>query len=375
MATFNRFSSYNGPGGYDKSDPREDLIVKPMDAAQDKIKATGFETLALLAALPQALVRAQERELKRLAASGKDENDPQVIALKAALERAAVLRETATRGQARLDRLVAPVDRSLTIFTGFVSDNQLRPLSGLRVQVSEPQAAPLSAVTDDQGYFSIVLGKNSRAFSGVRRDTSGMLAAILGAKADLKNATVKAEAAAAAAAAAAEAGATVAPAARAGKVEIFDAAGKLLHEDPYPLSLDQGNQYREYLLAAGPERDPKSIYETGPVRNVRASRREAAGTPGGASASPSADTAAAPAADVSAADASAAAAADVTSAAGPESTTAKPPRIATRPTRATAKPAAPEASAAPPAAAPAASADLKPGTVKPRASAPEKKKP
>lgn len=360
MAIFNRYSDYT-TGGFDKRDPRDELIRQPADEAEDKIKATAIGALTLLGALPRAFARSQERELKRLLMSGKDENDPRVVALKTALERAAVLQETATLGMTRIERFIAPTDRAVISFSGFVSDAELRPLSGFRVQVSEPQAETLSAVTDAKGYFSIVIGKNT-SFN-LRRE-AGLVAAMLGAKADPKNAGVRAEAAAAAAAAAAAtaaaeaAGATAVPLARLAKVEIFDPTGKPVHEDPHPLPLDQGNKYREYLLAAAPPPGRRDIVETGPVRDVRANLREAAGTPAkpGTVAAPSAGTGASPATPV-----------DSTDAAAPGSTAAKLSRAAAKAARAAGKPAVDESAATPSA---DASTDTKPGAARTRASSP-----
>jgi hypothetical protein len=338
MATFNRFNHLGANNGFDKRDPREDTIRRPAEEAQERIASIGVDTLALLGALPRAFARSQQRELKRLLSTGKDDKDPRVIALRTSLERTGVLLETAAIGQARIDRMLEPADRSVVTFSGFVSDENLHPLAGHRVQVSEAQGASLSAVTDAQGFFSIVIGKNSNAV--LRRD-AGLVGAMLGAKADPKNEAVKAEAAKAEAArAAAQPGATAAPVERVGRVEIFDTTGKQVHDDPQPLPLyGNTNLYREYVIGSDtgggtrPFDGRKPFDDGGPSSFVRGTRDEPD----------------APAAGVAA---PAAAATDL--AAPAAETPAKPPRGTTRPSRPAASPAVDSSVAAPVAATPVA---------------------
>ena len=378
MATFNRFNHLGSANGFDKRDPREDTIRRPAEEAQERIASVGVDTLALLAALPRAFARSQQRELKRLLSTGKDEKDPRVVALRSSLERTGVLLETAAIGQARIDRMLEPTDRSVVTFSGFVSDDALRPRAGLRVQVSEPQGASLSAVTDASGYFSIVIGKNSNSF--VRRD-AGIVGAMLGAKADPKNEAAKAEAARAAAAA--QPAATTAPIERVGKVEIFDANGKqVLHEDPQPLPLyGNTNLYREYVVGSDSDGGTKPFRDGGSTIFGGVRDRDPGGVDAGGIAAPSEPATPAVGTKPAPADASA----------KPASSTSRPSRpAADKPTEPTppAKP-DPASVATPPIATPAdlaaastpasparpESAVAKPQGTKPEAAKPEAAKP
>lgn len=244
MAIFDSNNAFERDA-FSKRDPRDERIRAQVEAVKPAAIDAATQALAVLALLPDAFIRSQKRELARVMRTDKDEKSPRVAALKQSIEQAGTLAETSQRGLARVARLSTEPDQDTPVFQGFVSDAELRPMAGVRVQVSDSQTTdgkPSSAVTAGDGYFCIPLSgdRNTRGTA-----TAGGLAEALNrafatpAKVDAKNAKVKAEAAAAAAAT---------PQQRTGRVEIFDAGGKLLHEDPLPLPLDAGGLYREYMI-------------------------------------------------------------------------------------------------------------------------------
>lgn len=144
-------------------DLRRKFIEGPLDASGQPALQTGLELASLLAVLPDAFRASQKRELERLQRQGK-EDDPRIDALKTSMQQAQVLRTTAARGQARLQRaLLAQTDRR-SVFHGFVSDADFAPIPSLTVRLagdSERWGKPLSATTEDDGYFCIPLGSTN----------------------------------------------------------------------------------------------------------------------------------------------------------------------------------------------------------------------
>ncbi len=241
----NIFSAFRG------EDPRKQLI--DIKAARGEALATVVEVAGLLSVLPNAAIASQQRELERLKATRGD-NDPRVVELQATLERAATLSAMAERGQARAERLAVAFTESEAAFHGFVSDSDLNPLSGLTVRAGQQY----SATTDADGYFRIPLGtKTTRATTARELFQS------------LSRRTPKDTAAAPAAGS--EPGKELATA----QVEIVQ-KGTIIHTDPFPLPLDDGGVYREYVLPKNPAtpRDFKSfIGKNTPAAEAPAARK------------------------------------------------------------------------------------------------------
>jgi hypothetical protein len=262
---------------FSKRDPRDERIRKQAEAVKPAAIDVATGALAILALLPDAFIRSQKRELARVMRTEKDGKSPRVVALKRSIDEVGTLGETAKYGLARFQRLSTQSDKDAQVFEGFVSDAELRPLAGLRVQVSAAQASgaqasggePLSAITAEDGYFVIPLSasrytRGTPMAGGLGEAMSRVFAAP--EKVDAKNAKVKAEAAAAAAAAA--------PTQRSGRVVIYDTNGKPLHEDPQPLSLGANRLYREYVIggSANGTPDKGDAFESSSAGTANASR-------------------------------------------------------------------------------------------------------
>ena len=111
----------------------------------------------------------------------------------------------------------------------------MNPIKDLTVRltgVGEGGAKELSDTTDDDGYFSIALGKGRLTYSEKGANIIAEGIAELFAK--FEN----------------EAGAKEQPSAakETNRVEILK-QGKLVHEDPFPIELDGGSVYREYVIS------------------------------------------------------------------------------------------------------------------------------
>lgn len=249
MATFN--SKRDTPRSViDTMSPEEirrQFIDQPMDAARQPVLETAVGLLGLMTLLPRAFADSQRREYERLAKSTDDEKDPRLAFMKLSMERAAELQDMASIGQARVERALVAVGTDGEAFHGFVQDGDLQPRAGLTVRLSAERgdnaSKSLSATTDKDGYFSIALGKG--AATRTKPDRGAVPVGLSARMADLLDAVNKREGTAAPAAAAKDDTANQA------KVEIFDASGKLLHPDPYPLVLDGGSAYREYVIGDG----------------------------------------------------------------------------------------------------------------------------
>lgn len=209
---------------------RRRYIEAPLEAAQQSVFSSSLEIANLLSIVPDAFLASEQRELERVKKSGKEEAS-RVAILQTSIEQADVLRTTARRGQARAKRALAALADNDIVFHGFVSDAKLTPLKGLTVRLIGGKgtfAQDLSAKTEEDGYFRIVLVRGSEAkavplisqrivnfMSGLNWETSVSSAA------------------------SAEAGGY--------RVEILK-EGKVLHSDPVPLSPDNVSVYREYVL-------------------------------------------------------------------------------------------------------------------------------
>jgi hypothetical protein len=229
---------------------RKELTDGPMAAARQDALGTALDLFTVLSALPAAFMDSQERELKRLERSGK-ERSPRIDALKASIEQARELRDTAELGQARVGRVLVAASSPDDLVHGFVSDASLSPMPGLTVRLTartekDGDGKSLSTTTDKDGYFSIGLGasrnrdsKPTAATPVKLSDRMAELLASVNAKADT-----------------APAGATTTASADTGsqrlaRIDVLDAKGGLLHRDPMPLVLNEGSAYREYVIVDG----------------------------------------------------------------------------------------------------------------------------
>lgn len=245
---------------------RRQFIEAPMDAARGPALGSLLELAGLMTTLPEAFVASQQRELDRLeAARGAD--DPRVQALRASIDRAAALRVTAARGEARFQRALVALADSEDALHGFVSGADLAPLDGVTVRLDRRDAAgkPLSAQTDSDGYFRIPLGTTRDAqkkrTGKTTGDMAGRVAEILGRMSRVTAAGATTEEK--------EEG----PAEQA-SVEIVS-KGKVLHRDPVPIRLGRGAVYREYVVPASGPASPADVdqYVAKKGRAAKASTR------------------------------------------------------------------------------------------------------
>ncbi len=241
---------------------RRQFIEAPMDAAGQSALGAGIELANLLNILPGAFVASQERELERLKKSGI-ENDPRVAALETSIEQAGVLQTMAQRGQARIQRGLVAFAGGDKVFHGFVSDAQLTPLKGLTVRLTGNKT--LSATTDDDGYFSISLGKKSKKQqedAGEKRGQAGK-GSLLQRITDLMASPGIAPLASGTESAEGED--------EGRQVEILQ-KGKLLHTDPATLAVDQGSVYREYVIADTEPFSAADLKKFNPAAAAKAAR-------------------------------------------------------------------------------------------------------
>lgn len=211
-----------------RDDPRKEFIQAPVEAARSEIMASVLEVAGLLNVLPDAVIASQQRELARLKATRGDD-DPRVVELQATLNRAADLKVMAERGHIRAQRLAVAIagDRE-DAFLGFVSDTDLNPLPGLTVRAGQQY----SATTDADGYFHIPLGTKTTRATGL----GGILD-----RTGVKDPAATADPLTA-------------------QVEILQKS-TVIHTDPFPLPLDDGRVYREYVIpkTPGTARDLKNF--------------------------------------------------------------------------------------------------------------------
>lgn len=212
---------------------RQQFIEGQAKAATQSAIGAGFELANLFSILPGAFVASQQRELDRIKQQ-KVPNDPRVASLVQSIEQAGVLQVTAQRSQVRVERALVAVASGDAVFHGFVSDAELAPLAGVTVRVTGVKGAgrSVSTTTDDDGYFSIPLGKKSDqwAKSGVKGSRLDRIASFMATRT-----------------AAPDAGAEKSAAGEGAHVEILR-KGKPVYSDPASLALDRGSVYREYVV-------------------------------------------------------------------------------------------------------------------------------
>lgn len=238
---------------------RKQFLEAPMAAAQQPAINIGLEVLAFMAALPDAFVASEERELNRLSRTVERDNDPRVDRLKASIARAMELRSTSQQGKARIDRILVSVSGENHVFHGFVSDHTVAPQQGLTVRLTVARDGAkdetlASTTTNADGYFSMSL---DREFGKKRKGQSP--------ESNVKSSERRAERLSrkmAASAAAATAGDNNEVLAR---VEILDAKAVVIHEDAIPLVVNAGTVYREYIVEQKKDANERARYAGNPA--------------------------------------------------------------------------------------------------------------
>ena len=212
---------------------RQQFIEGQAKAATQSAIGAGLELANLFSVLPGAFVASQQRELDRIKQQ-KVPNDPRIASLELSIEQAGVLQVTAQSSSVRVQRALGAVASGDAVFHGFVSDAQLAPLAGVTVRVTGVKGAgrSLSTTTDDEGYFSIPLGKKSDqwAKSGVKGSRLDRIASFMASRS-----------------AAPDSGAEKSAVGEGAHVEILK-KGKPVYSDPASLAVDRGSVYREYVV-------------------------------------------------------------------------------------------------------------------------------
>ncbi len=246
------------PGAFDfaAGDLSADAVRRKLVQGETQAAALGAVSEALdlysfMSALPDALVASQKREAKRLEKSSGGKH-PRIEALKVSIDEAVQLRETARRGQARVDRALASVFSADDVFHGFVSGSELQVQQGYTVRLVGADGKPRdSAVTASDGYFSITLEarKKTSPVPEKNEQETALLAQML------QMLGMRGSAASAPQSARKEPNA---PASELASVEILDPSGQRVQQDPIPIDLNSGTIYREYVIAGkGGEAAPK----------------------------------------------------------------------------------------------------------------------
>jgi len=181
--------------------------------------------------LPEALLKAQEQELKRLEAR-YGTKDPRVVASREALDAATQMRTTGQSLRQRAERVAESAFASTWMLHGYVSaaDNGA-PVDKVDVVLSSAQAKlELRARTDDTGYFRFAPDArldrhmNAKTERGVELAQPG---SATGNTTDSAASTARLLAA----------------------LEVRSSDGKLLHSDPVPVVIDREQPlYREIVI-------------------------------------------------------------------------------------------------------------------------------
>jgi hypothetical protein len=226
---------------------RRQFIDGPMEGASQEALGALAELAELMAILPGAFVDSQQRELKRLLRKGDSNTSAaRAAAMKLSIAQAQTLKVNANLGQVRLQKALAALADKRILFHGFVSNTAADPLAGLTVRLSgatEGERKAETALTDGDGYFSIVLGEQRGAAPthGMAQRVATMMRAETGAAAGQGG---KAQ------------------------VEIVGANGQVRYTDPNPLLLDGSSVYREYVLGEPESPSP----DNGPKKTPRAAK-------------------------------------------------------------------------------------------------------
>lgn len=237
----------------------KEFFEAPLNAARQSTIHLGLDLLDFMSALPDAFIAAEEREVKRLSRTSKDKNDLRIEQLKLSIARTQLIRENANLGKARIERALVALSEDGNIFHGFVSDTNANPRAGLTVRITvareNESGASRSAVTDDDGYFSISLDNEKNASTKRsnlnRQKMSGKLADLFAAQnntTSTSNTTGTHD--------------TNAEAVTNGSNEVLAEVTifndrELVYQDGVPLVISEGTAYREYVVdikASGAQR-------------------------------------------------------------------------------------------------------------------------
>jgi hypothetical protein len=238
-----------------RDDDEDPNVQAAVNAARQAAFTASVETFSLLAGLPDAYLRSQRRELKRLTRIAGDD-DVRITVMRESIRQAGRLSATAKLGQHRVERMLVAMTSDELLVHGFVSNDAFEPIHRLLVQLTIYGISAnhvLIESTDIDGYFRFRTGIKSRASIPVAKDVKvGLSDEVAEA---LSRANAKPEASAPAAEAAAPAGRQVL-----GRLQILDPTGKTtLHVDPYPMRIENDSVYREYVLVDGKGRGDHEV--------------------------------------------------------------------------------------------------------------------
>lgn len=245
-------------GGVSAGSMQKEFIEAPMAAARQPAITTGLDLLAFMSAMPDIFLASEQRELRRLARTSDNKNDPRIERLKVSIERASELSSTAKLGKTRIDRAIVALSNEDNVFHGFVSDTNLKPQEKLTVRISafrdgdnggDKETKSFSATTDADGYFSISLGKEKTC---TRKSGANESAVKLSEQMEERLASVNAKAKADTSTTSNSRGAAAAVENTnevLARVEILDANKNIIYQDDSPLVVNAGTAYREYVLS------------------------------------------------------------------------------------------------------------------------------
>ncbi|PUA29338.1 MAG: hypothetical protein B0W54_01685 [Cellvibrio sp. 79] len=229
---------------------RKQFIEAPLNAARQSSIHLGLDLLDFMSALPDAFIAAEERELKRLSRTSKDKNDLRIEQLKLSIERTRLIRDNANVGKSRIDRALVALSEEGNIFHGFVSDTNANPRAGLTVRITvareNESGTSRSAITDDDGYFSISLGSDKTSSTKRnnlnRQKMSGKLADLFATQNNATSTNNTTGTPNTNAEAVTNEGNDVLA-----EVTIFNER-ELVYQDEVPLIISEGTAYREYVV-------------------------------------------------------------------------------------------------------------------------------
>jgi len=249
MATDSGKTSFPGFGQTTSPEEiRRRFLEAPLDASVPEAMGTVLELASVLTRLPDVFIASQKKELDRIKATA-DPNDPRAQALQASINHTEELRGTAKMGQTRIERVAKATVGGQKVFHGFVSTTDLAPLPGATVRLTEQGAGghQAAATTDDDGYFSIALSPPPPTYgtSTKKRDLS--LSQRINRLFETRTLDLGEAAKTSETAEAATDDAAAKEHVRETTVQVL-LNGRLLHEDPIPLKVDQGSTYREYIV-------------------------------------------------------------------------------------------------------------------------------
>lgn len=237
MATNSRKSGFPGMfDGQSTENMRRQFIEAPLDAAVPAALGPVSELARILTGLPTAFVASQKKELQRLKETSGD-NDERIPALEASIEQSETLQIMADKGQSRLQRLIGSLATGENVFHGFVSNPDFAPMSGVTVRLTGAKrgSGKAAATTDDDGYFSISLGPTDYGTQGSSKRSltvSQRVNKLFETRKLDSTDAVEAE---------------KDKEASQSTVQILR-KNTLLHEDPLPVTVDEGTVYREYVI-------------------------------------------------------------------------------------------------------------------------------